>query len=407
VAATRARERLILSGVFAPSDGEPCEPSRKDSAIRRLLPALATRGWSPAEPAGAVLVDPPAPAAEAEPLGGAVPIEVGVSAPGAERASELATRRDPTAVATPSANGEPPPLWRPEPVIPVGHLSYSALADYERCAYRFYVERMLGMAPPPAPLHPEGVGDETGVDGADPFADERERSLGFGNAVHAALERCAAEDWRSPGDEELGGLLAAQGIDDPGERARARAMVEGWLGSDLLAELRDTEPRAEVPFALRLGDAIVRGQIDLLVGARGASTGQLGLLEESATGPSSATVVDFKTDRLGDDGPAALAGRYRAQRELYALAVAAGNAGARPPEVRAIHVFLEAPEEPVVDRFDADGLAAARRRLEAIVAEIRAGGFTPTDEPSHSVCFGCPAAARLCPHPKWKPSWAS
>ena len=33
--------------------------------------------------------------------------------------------------------GEPGP-------VPIGHLSYSALALYEHCGYRFYVERVLG-----------------------------------------------------------------------------------------------------------------------------------------------------------------------------------------------------------------------------------------------------------------------
>jgi hypothetical protein len=75
--------------------------------------------------------------------------------------------------------------------------------------------------------------------------------------------------------------------------------------------------------------------------------------------------------------------------------------------VRAIHVFLEAPGEPVVDQFDTAGLEAARRRLEGLISEIRGGRFAVTDDPSHSVCFGCPAAARLCPHPGWKPSWSS
>ncbi|MGH2954794.1 MAG: UvrD-helicase domain-containing protein [Solirubrobacterales bacterium] len=433
VAATRAKERLILSGVYSPADCEECEPSRnkapqqrrgsatprRDSAIRRLLPALAARGWRASEPARSVVVDPPAPSADAEPLRGPAVIEVRVSAPGGERARTLAARREPAPATAAETDGAPPPLWRPEPVVPVGHLSYSALADYERCAYRFYVERMLGMAPPPGALHPEGAASDDSGDGLDPFGGERERRLGFGNAVHAALERCAAQGWRAPGGEELAALLAAQGIEHDGELARAREMVDGWLASDLLAELRDAKPRAEVPFALALGDAIVRGQIDLLVGAgnggagrqldisdaRTGAGGQLDLLEQSGAGQSVATVVDFKTDRLGDDGPAALAGRYRAQRELYALAVAAGNGGVPPAAVRAIHVFLEAPDQPVVDSFDAGALAAARRRLEAVVAEIRTGGFTPTDEPSHSVCFGCPAAARLCPHPKWKPSW--
>ncbi len=41
VAATRARERLILSGTFKPGDLEPPdEPKTNDTALRRVLPAL-------------------------------------------------------------------------------------------------------------------------------------------------------------------------------------------------------------------------------------------------------------------------------------------------------------------------------------------------------------------------------
>jgi hypothetical protein len=38
-----------------------------------------------------------------------------------------------------------------------------------------------------------------------------------------------------------------------------------------------------------------------------------------------------------------------------------------------------------------------------MIARMRAGAFAPTDEPTPAVCFGCPAAARLCPHPAWRP----
>ncbi len=199
---------------------------------------------------------------------------------------------------------------------------------------------------------------------------------------------------------------------EPGQLERARGMIDGWLASSLLAELRGAETRAEVPFALAVGQAIVRGQIDLLVlGERsreqGATEGlQLELLGPAAgSGPT--TVVDFKTDRLGDDPPATLADRYRVQRELYALALAAtANGAGAETEVRAIHVFLEAPDEPVSETFDSTRLAAARGRLERQIDRIRGGAsFEPTSEPSHSVCFGCPAAERLCPHPAWKPGW--
>ncbi len=401
VAATRAKERLILSGVFKPADLEPAEPEPKDSALRRLLPALVERGWQGGD--GEVEVAASVPADGAAALPAAPRIAIAVSAPGAERATELAERRPATEAPAPASDPTAAPLARPAAVVPAGHLSYSALADYERCAYRFYVERMLGMTEPAAPLAPAEDGE--------PQAEQdrgaaRARRLGFGNAVHAALERSAARGWQPLDDAELAALLAAEGIDDPEQLDRARAMVAGWLDSALLRELRGSDARAEVPFALAVGEAIVRGQIDLLVEGAPAASGQLDLLAESGA-PGSPTVIDFKTDRLGEGGAAALAGRYAAQRELYALALAAAraNGDGRVDAVRAIHVFLEAPGEPVEQTFDTAALAAARERLEAVIAEIRAGRFAPTESPSHQVCFGCPAAERLCPHPKWKPGW--
>ena len=105
------------------------------------------------------------------------------------------------------------------------------------------------------------------------------------------------------------------------------------------------------------------------------------------------------------EGAEPLGHRYAGQRELYALALASGSDGAGASEVRAIHVFLEAPDDPVSEAFDAQRLTSAREDLEQVIGRIRAGEFVPTASPSHSVCFGCPAAERLCPHPKWKSSW--
>jgi hypothetical protein len=179
-------------------------------------------------------------------------------------------------------------------------------------------------------------------------------------------------------------------------------MIRGWLGSELLAEVRDAEARAGAPFALTVGDALVRGQIDLLVSGAGSAAGQLELLAGSE-GDAAPTVIDFKTDRLDGTDPAALGDRYADQRRLYALALASVGSRAEVESVRAIHVFLDAPADPVVETFDAPRLAAARSQLEARVAAIRGGEFAPTNQPSHNVCFGCPAAQRLCPHPKWRP----
>ena len=132
---------------------------------------------------------------------------------------------------------------------------------------------------------------------------------------------------------------------------------------------------------LGLGPTVIRGQIDLLA--------------EPADGPP--TVVDYKTDALGGRSPAELAERYTAQREVYALA--AGPLGAR-----VLHVFLERPDEPVEAVIGADQLGAVRGRLAGVVERMRGGDFEPAAEPYAALCFACPAAARLCPRPAWRPS---
>ncbi len=57
----------------------------------------------------------------------------------------------------------------------------------------------------------------------------------------------------------------------------------------------------------------------------------------------------------------------------------------------------------MAEEFGPAELKAARTRLEGMIGRIRGGEFRPTDEPTSAICFGCPAAARLCPHPKWRP----
>jgi ATP-dependent exoDNAse (exonuclease V) beta subunit len=383
VAATRAAERLILSGIFKSADLEASEPAANDTALRRLLPALRARGWDPEAGDRELELPRPQAAAGAEGLRTSPRLAVRINAPSAARAEELAAELEqppPPPAPAPLAD---PPLRRPPRITPVGHLSYSALAEYERCAYRFYVERLLGLEAPPTPLHPDGASGEEPHEGS--AGDGRERRRGVGNAVHAALEWSARHGWERPSGDRLATLLVQQGIEDDDTAAHAGELVDGWLDSPLRAELEGAELRAEVPFAIALAGSVVRGQIDLL-----------------AAGPEP-TVLDYKTDALGDGGPAELARRYTAQREVYALAAAAN--GEPPRGVRAVHVFLEAPFEPVIETFDRERLATSRQRLERMIAEIRAGGngFAPTADPSWAVCNGCPAAARLCPHPKWRP----
>ena len=345
------------------------------------MPALAERGFGGED--GEVELPAPRPIDGGEPSPAATRLAIRISEPGEGRAAELVRSFPPPPQDGPfAAIPEPPPLLDEGPVpVPIGHLSYSALALYEQCGYRFYVERVLGAreALSTAPGEPATEAPEVPEEMPEPGV-ARGHALGIGNAVHGALEWSALRGWEAPGEQLLSRLLAREGLGGDAEAlARARRLVAGWLDSELRAELSGT-PRAEVPFVLDLAQTIVRGKIDLLVEGDGVPT-----------------VVDYKTDALDGRSPAEVAARYAAQRQVYALAVGSA-AGART-----IHLFLEAPDQPQVESFDAEGLRAAREHLSALIGRMRSGEFEVTENPYAALCFGCPAAARLCPRPAWKP----
>jgi hypothetical protein len=148
---------------------------------------------------------------------------------------------------------------------------------------------------------------------------------------------------------------------------------------------RATDARREERFAFLLeGGVLMTGVFDVL--AR----------EYDPSHPDRLLVVDYKSDRLDGTEPSAIvASSYRAQQLLYALA--ALRAGAQTVEV--VHVFLEAPENPVTVSFsDAD-----REHLEAELAALTGGvlerRFRVTDVPHRAICSGCPAEGGLCSWP--------
>ena len=213
----------------------------------------------------------------------------------------------------------------------------------------------------------------------------RDRALALGNATHAALERAIKEGWDSAEEEVVDALLAAEGLEEDADaRAQVPEGVAAWLSCELRARARglDAPPRGAIRDRRRRhGDPRAR----------------------STSSPRDQTASErswtSRPTRSGAGHPRQLAGRYAAQREVYALAAA----GADGAPVRAVHLFLENAEQPVAEEFATAGLDAARERLEAMIADIRGGRFEPTEEPTSAVCFGCPAAARLCPHPAWRP----
>jgi ATP-dependent exoDNAse (exonuclease V) beta subunit len=368
VAATRARERLILSGTYRPAalnqlktgssslrSEDPRTYARKPIALQ-LIRSMLDGDVADRE------VEVPA-AGDGHPAGR---VRVSSVAPGPNVGAELLTPREAEGEAEVDAEADPP-LGRPDvPPALIGGLSYSALSAFENCGYRFYVERVLGIG------EPEMVAVD--VDGG--TAPEVRRRFGPGLAVHSLLEWSARNRWREPSGERVEAALREQGLDDDG-RAQVLALTKAFLDSPLRAEIADASVSPEVPFVLSVGGTLIRGSIDLL-----------------ATRPDgSVLVVDYKTDRLGGRDPAAVVGRYSIQRDLYALAAAARGA-----RVETAYVFLERPGEPERETFGEGDLEKARERVRVVLERLASGSFEVTRHPHKALCADCPARERLCSH---------
>jgi ATP-dependent exoDNAse (exonuclease V) beta subunit len=376
VAATRARRRLILSGVVKPEPGRETKPGT--AVIERLVNSLGI-----ARDADSRLAVPaPLPRAGLEAELAASEIAVRVNLPSPQRGAELAATRREAAAERPLGEGPPPLIERRPPIVPNRPLSYTAISAYEECAYRFYMERVLD-------LGAKGTATSGREDGAEP-ASAREERTARGAAVHALLEWSHANGWREPSAElarrhalAAGLISATNDGDDPALTEELREPVRGWLGSELRRRIPVAAARAEVPVLLGVAGSVLRGSIDLLV--------------ERDEGPL--LVVDYKTDCLHGAEPAEHAERYEVQRAIYALA-AAESLGAEQVEVA--YVFLERPDQPVLSQLGATELAAAREMLAATIARIVRGEF-PVAGPERrtwALCRNCPVLGRLCSGPE-------
>jgi ATP-dependent exoDNAse (exonuclease V) beta subunit len=438
VAATRARERLILSGVVKPEPPREMKPGT--AVIERLVEALGVSrpakesaepdadeastedlslGRQASEPAAAdtaTVTEVAVPPAEARPgLDETFPasvIEVHLNEPSPERGAELRNLHLDAAADRPLGSGTPPLVERKPPIVPSRPLSYTAISAFEECGYRFYMERVLGLpaaAQSPTRNTPSigqlGGGITGGLVGSgDEGPSAREERSARGTAVHALLEWSQANEWAEPSPELARRHALAAGLDldhrlrsslvphtatssdrtgaDPAAE-ELLGPVRDWLGSGLREEIAGgVRVRAEVPILLRAQGTVLRGSIDLLVEREGAPP----------------LVVDYKTDRLRGEDPAARASHYEIQRSIYALA-AAESLGA--DEVEVAYVFLERADTPsltVLTRADMD---AGQARIDAAVEAISAGDFSPAPEPERTwdLCRGCPALGRLCAGP--------
>lgn len=392
VALTRARQRLILSGAldFAawPADVPGAPPlAWLGSALHRDLPALAAElsQTLAAElpqtlPAPAVELPEPllAPAAESP----QPPRELHIDgAPHVRLRTLFNTPSTLGSVLRPESlrpNAAPPqqripPSFsseqvdrgpRPTPDRPCRSLSkkqpeialsYTALSELERCGYRYYLERILRLAP----RHAEGSGGRA-----------------RGRILHRLLQDLdfarpqVSEEDVARAAAELGASLA------PRQRQAIVGLLLGLAPTELARRLA-AAPRLhrEHPFAFA-SPLPLAGVFDLLLPGEDC------------------LVVDYKSDVVapGEDLAALVRSHYGAQRLVYALA--ALHHGAARVEI--VHWFLARPHEPVSASFSARDLAGLREELQARAAAVRRRGFAVSPTPHRELCLTCPGRGTLC-----------
>jgi ATP-dependent exoDNAse (exonuclease V) beta subunit len=281
---------------------------------------------------------------------------------------QLALFADPADVASPRAALELPALPElPEPPLhELRQLSYSAIALFERCSYRYWAERVAGLRPRARPSGGEG----------------RRESLAateIGDAVHRLLEQV---DLRDPVMPALTALEAAVRDWYPtvaaAELQRIAALTAAFCGSSLARRLAGLAgARPERPFAFEQDGVLLHGRLDVLWRENGR-----------------ALVVDYKTNALAEAAPAAVVEHeYRLQRLVYALACLLDGA----EEVEVVYQFLERPDEVVSATFAAADRGSLEAELSAAVARLREGRFVAT--PSELACADCPALGLVCAGP--------
>ncbi|MFL5940010.1 MAG: UvrD-helicase domain-containing protein [Gaiellaceae bacterium] len=251
-----------------------------------------------------------------------------------------------------------PPLHR------VRRLSYSALALFERCSYRYFAERVVG-------LRPADAGGS--VPGSMGLA-----ATEIGDAVHVLLEHV---DLRAPVVPE--DLVERVRVRYPAatdeEIERIRGFVASYCSSELAARIASLDgATAELPFAFEHDGVLLHGRIDVLHRAG-----------------SRALVLDYKTNSLAEGEPDEIVAKeYRLQQLVYALACF--RAGAE--EVEVVYHFLERPDAVVTSRYQLPDVPGLEAELSEAIARIQANDFRPT--PDEFVCADCPALDLVCAGPK-------
>ena len=362
VAMTRAIDRLIVSGSID-RDRKADERTPIGWVLGRLDCAdeLAAAGGAPLElerEGARVLVR-----VDAGKTAGAVSPRIEEAVPETEAGQLALFSPDAAPALPPLAPALAPIQALPEPPLhDVRRLSFSALALFDRCSYRYYAERVAGMRP--ARAHGTVPG-QTGL-----VATE------IGDAVHRLLELV---DLAAPARPDLQQVRAWYPAVTDEELARIGGFVDAYCESELAARVaRLAGVRPERPFAFEHDGVLLHGRLDVL-----------------HLDGRNAFVLDYKTNSLAEGTPEEIVDAdYRLQRLVYALACF--RAGAE--EVEVAYHFLERADAVVSTTFVRADVRSLEAELSEAIGRIRAGDFRPT--PSEFVCAGCPALDVVCAGPR-------
>ncbi|HEU6443609.1 MAG TPA: UvrD-helicase domain-containing protein [Gaiellaceae bacterium] len=358
VAMTRAIDRLIVSGAVDPSS---------------TADASTPLGWAlarlEAEKELEVAADGPV---ELERETARLLLRLDRFQPEAEAVEEPPAVAEDGQLALFAANGAaalPPPAPQlpalaeipAPPLHAVRSLSYTALSLFDRCSYRYYAERVVGMRP----------SDESGrVPGSTGLA-----ATEVGDAVHRLLELV---DLSAPAPPDLELVRSWYPAVTDEELERIAGFVSSYCESELARRIAAL-PGAlvERPFAFEQDGVLLHGRLDVL-----------------HRDGSRALVLDYKTNTLEEESPEEIVeGSYTLQRLVYAIACF--RAGAE--EVEVVYHFLERPDAVVSTTFARAELPELEAQLSAAIARIDAGDFRPTPG---EVCNGCPALDLVCAGPR-------
>jgi ATP-dependent exoDNAse (exonuclease V) beta subunit len=415
VAMTRASERLVLSGAvdferWAQRRHTTTAISWLGPALIADLPALAQAASGQAEvhdlpigPSGQahvrVRLNGPASVGEVldldahaagEAAGSGEAVGSGEAAGPGEAARPIrSTERAPSSMQDVSTmahtNRNEQHARQPSPPPPeMATLSYTALSEMERCGYRYYLERVLGL------------GEERAVGaGGSSSAGNGLDARGRGTLVHRLLEGVDFARPSAPSPAQVGQTARELGLrTSASEREEIVALLAAACASAPAARVARAEHvRREHPFAFSPGVPGGPGA----AGGPGAGggpliTGVIDLLAHETDGGY--LVLDYKSDRVGPqvDLDALVERDYGIQRLLYALAVLRDGAAG----VEVVHWFLERPHEWVSASYAARDRARLQERLAARLRRAQEDPFAVSTHPHRALCLTCPGRAGLC-----------